>query len=182
MVDVTATRQARVRAPDLVGRGGWINSGGKSYSIRDFRGRFCLLDFWTFCCVNCLHVIDELRGLEEKYSDLLVVVGVHSPKFAHEAEHDAVVDAVERYGVRHLVLDDPDLATWSAYAVRAWPTLALVDPQGYVVAQFSGEGHAHGIDALLSELVAEHDRAGTLVRGDGPYVPPPAHASQRCVP
>jgi len=178
MVVVTETRQARVRAPDLVGRGGWINSGGRSYSIADFRGRFCLLDFWTFCCVNCLHVIDELRGLEEKYSDLLVVVGVHSPKFAHEAEHEAVVDAVERYDVRHLVLDDPDLATWSAYAVRAWPTLALVDPEGYVVAQFSGEGHAHGIDALLTELVAEHDRAGTLHRGDGPYVPPAAQPSQ----
>jgi hypothetical protein len=90
------------------------------------------------------------------------IVGVHSPKFVHEADHEAVLAAVERYDVRHPVLDDPDLTTWSAYAVRAWPTLALVDPEGYVVAQFSGEGHAHGLDALLAELVAEHDRKGTL--------------------
>ena len=101
-----------------------------------------------------------------------MVVGVHSPKFVHEAEHDAVVEAVERYDVRHPVLDDPDLITWGAYAVRAWPTLALVDPEGYVVAQFSGEGHAHGLDVLLAELVAEHETKGTLHRGDGPYVPP----------
>jgi thiol-disulfide isomerase/thioredoxin len=165
-------RQVRVRAPELVGAGGWLNTGGKDYSIADLRGRIVLLDFWTFCCINCLHVIDELRDLEDKYADTLVIVGVHSPKFVHEAEHEAVVAAVERYDVRHPVLDDPDLATWDAYAVRAWPTLALVDPEGYVVAQFSGEGHAHGLDTLVAELVAEHDAKGTLHRGDGPYVPP----------
>ena len=165
-------RPVRVRAPELIGRGGWLNTGGRAYAIKDFRGRFVLLDFWTFCCINCLHVIDELRPLEHKYQDSLVVVGVHSPKFVHEADHQAVADAVERYDVRHPVLDDPDLTTWAAYAVRAWPTLALVDPQGYVVAQLSGEGHAHGLDALLAELVEEHAAKGTLHQGDGPYVPP----------
>jgi thiol-disulfide isomerase/thioredoxin len=89
-----------------------------------------LLDFWTFCCINCLHVLDELRELEEKYADVLVTIGVHSPKFAHEADHEAVVAAVERYDVRHPVLDDPELATWSRYTVRAWPTLVVVDPEG----------------------------------------------------
>jgi thiol-disulfide isomerase/thioredoxin len=155
-----------------VGRGGWLNTGGRSYALADLRGSFVLLDFWTFCCINCLHVIDELRPLEAKYSDVLVVVGVHSPKFVHETDHAAVAAAVERYEVDHPVLDDPDLTTWEAYAVRAWPTLALVDPEGYVVAQFSGEGHANGLDLLLAELVEEHDRKGTLRRGDGPYVPP----------
>ena len=168
----TTARQARVRAPELVGRGGWVNTGGRTLSLAELRGSFVLLDFWTFCCINCLHVISELRPLEAKYSDVLVVVGVHSPKFVHEADHAAVVAAVERYEVDHPVLDDPDLTTWESYAVRAWPTLALVDPEGYVVAQLSGEGHAHGLDLLLAELVAEHERKGTLRRGDGPYVPP----------
>ncbi len=162
----------RVRAPELVGRGGWLNTGGRDLSLAGLRGKIVLLDFWTFCCVNCLHVLDELRPLEEKYADVLVTVGVHSPKFVHEAEHDAVVAAVERYGVHHPVLDDPDLTTWGQYAVRAWPTLAVVDPEGYVVAQLSGEGHAHALDTLIAELVAEHEAAGTLHRGDGPYVPP----------
>ena len=168
----SSPRRARVRAPELVGRGGWLNTGGRSYSISDFRGRFLLLDFWTFCCINCLHVLEELRPLEQTYAEQLVVIGVHSPKFVHEADHDSVVAAVERYEVRHPVLDDPDLTTWGAYAVRAWPTLALVDPEGYVVAQFSGEGHAHGLDALLAELVVEHAAKGTLHEGTGPYVPP----------
>ncbi len=146
----------------------------------DLRGRHVLIDFWTSCCVNCLHVLDELRPVEQRFADELVVVGVHSPKFEHERDPDAVVAAVERYGVHHPVLDDPDLVTWQAYAARAWPTLVLVDPEGYVVAQMSGEGHAHGLSVLLEELVAEHDANGTLHRGAGPYVaPPPPETSLR---
>lgn len=122
--------------------------------------------------MNCLHVLDELRELEEKHRDTVVIIGVHSPKFVHEAEHQAVVDAVERYGVEHPVLDDPELATWKQYAVRAWPTLVVIDPEGYVVAQHAGEGHAHAIARLVEELEAEHTAKGTLRRGDGPYVAP----------
>ncbi|MEB8344162.1 NHL domain-containing thioredoxin family protein [Streptomyces endophyticus] len=166
------TRRARVRAPELVGKGGWLNTGGSEYTLADLRGRIVILDFWTFCCINCLHVLDELRELEEKHRDTVVIIGVHSPKFVHEAEHTAVVDAVERYGVEHPVLDDPELATWKQYAVRAWPTLVVVDPEGYVVAQHAGEGHAHAIGALVEELEAEHAAKGTLRRGEGPYVAP----------
>ncbi|GAA2809515.1 redoxin domain-containing protein [Kitasatospora paracochleata] len=164
--------RARVRAPELVGAGGWLNTGGKDLSLADFRGRILVLDFWTFCCINCLHVLDELRELEEKHRDTVVIVGVHSPKFVHEAEHQAVVDAVARYEVHHPVLDDPELATWKQYAVRAWPTLVVIDPEGYVVAQHAGEGHAHAIAKLVEELEAEHSAKGTLRRGDSPYVPP----------
>ncbi|AWZ05658.1 MULTISPECIES: NHL domain-containing thioredoxin family protein [unclassified Streptomyces] len=165
-------RRARVRAPELIGKGGWLNTGGKELTLADLRGKCVVVDFWTFCCVNCLHVLDELRELEEKHRDTVVIIGVHSPKFVHEAEHSAVVDAVERYGVHHPVLDDPELATWKQYAVRAWPTLVVIDPEGYVVAQHAGEGHAHAIERLVEELEAEHGAKGTLRRGDGPYVAP----------
>ncbi|WP_079405592.1 NHL domain-containing thioredoxin family protein [Streptomyces sp. 3211] len=167
-----APRRARVRAPELIGKGGWLNTGGKELSLADLRGRIAILDFWTFCCINCLHVLDELRELEEKHRDTVVIIGVHSPKFVHEAEHAAVIDAVERYQVHHPVLDDPELATWKQYAVRAWPTLVVIDPEGYIVAQHAGEGHAHAIARLVEELEAEHEAKGTLRRGDGPYVAP----------
>ncbi|NEA57620.1 redoxin domain-containing protein [Streptomyces sp. SID13666] len=166
------TARARVRAPELIGKGGWLNTGDHQLTLADLRGRIVILDFWTFCCVNCLHVLDELRELEEKHRDTVVIIGVHSPKFVHEAEHQAVVDAVERYEVHHPVLDDPELGTWKQYAVRAWPTLVVVDPEGYVVAQHAGEGHAHALEALVTELEAEHGAKGTLRRGDGPYVAP----------
>ncbi len=166
-----------VRAPELVGRGGWINTGGQAYSLSDFRGRFLLLDFWTYCCINCLHVLDELRPVEAEFADALVVVGVHSPKFVHEAEHTSVLAAVARYGVEHPVLDDPDLVTWNAYAIKAWPTLVLVDPAGRIAWTGSGEGHAHALTALLRELVPLAEAEGTLQRKAGPFVAPAADAT-----
>ncbi|VXB88274.1 conserved hypothetical protein [Arthrobacter sp. 9V] len=167
----TVRTQHRVRASELEGRG-WLNTGGKSLDLESLRGKIVLLDFWTFCCINCLHVLDELRPLEEKYSDVLVTVGVHSPKFEHEADPVALASAVERYEIHHPVLDDPELATWKAYTARAWPTLVVIDPEGYIVAHLSGEGHAGGLGVLLEELVAEHEAKGTLHRGNGPYVAP----------
>ena len=160
----------RVRGSELTGRN-WLNTGGRQLGLEELRGKIVLLDFWTFCCINCLHVLDELRPLEEKYSDVLVTVGVHSPKFEHEADPVALAAAVERYEITHPVLDDPELETWQAYTARAWPTLVVLDPEGYIVAHLSGEGHAAGLESLVAELVEEHDAKGTLHRGDGPYVP-----------
>ncbi|MGY5319133.1 NHL domain-containing thioredoxin family protein [Neomicrococcus lactis] len=164
---------SRVRASALEGRN-WLNTGGKQLNLEDLRGKIVILDFWTFCCINCLHVLDELRPLEEKYRDVLVTVGVHSPKFEHEADPIALAAAVERYEIHHPVLDDPELKTWQSYAARAWPTLVVVDPEGTNVAHLSGEGHANGLEVLVEELIAEHEAKGTLHRGDGPYVAPPA--------
>jgi thiol-disulfide isomerase/thioredoxin len=170
---------ARVRAPELRGRG-WLNTGGRELSLADLRGKIVLLDFWTFCCVNCLHVLDEMRPLEEEYGDVLVIVGVHSPKFEHEKDPVALAAAVERYGVGHPVVDDADMQLWQQYAARAWPTLSVIDPEGYVVATLAGEGHVPALRALIDELVATHEAKGTLHRGSGPFVPaPPATTALR---
>lgn len=167
----------RLRAPELRGRR-WLNTGGEELSLVGLRGRIVVLDFWTFCCVNCLHVLDELRPLEQEFADSLVIIGVHSPKFEHEGRPEAVEAAVERYAVHHPVLDDPDLVTWDAYTARAWPTLVVIDPEGYIVGQMSGEGHGPGIASLVRELIGEHIARGTLRRGDSPYVPPSSDSTQ----
>ena len=163
-------------APELIGDT-WIGTGGRRLGLGDLRGRIVLLDFWTLCCVNCHHVLAELRPIEAKYRDVLTVVGVHSPKFDHEKDPQAVRAAVERHGIEHPVLNDPNLATWSAYGVRAWPTLVVLDPAGEVAAQFSGEGHGHAIDAVIADLVRRHEAAGDLRRGPDVFVPlPPSSA------
>ena len=160
----------RVRAPEFVA-GDWFNTAGP-LTLAGLRGRFVLLDFWTFACGNCLHVLDELRPLEEQYGDRLTVVGIHSPKFPHEADPRALAAAIERYEVHHPVLNDPALTLWRQYAVRAWPTLVLVDPEGYVVAQAAGEGQVSALAAIIDRLTAEHEARGTVNRGTGPFVPP----------
>ncbi len=146
------TTLGRVRAPELRGAGGWINTE-HPLSLRDLRGRVVLLDFWTFCCINCLRVTEELRPLEKRFGDRLVVIGVHSPKFPHEADHAAVARAVARHRITHPVLDDPELETWQQYGVRAWPTLVVIDPDGYVVAMASGEGNAAALGDVIQQLL-----------------------------
>ena len=157
-------------APELSGDA-WLGTTTDQLGIESFRGRFLLLDFWTLCCVNCHHVLAELRELEATYADVLTVVGVHSPKFEHEKLADTVLQAIHRHDIHHPVLNDPDMTTWQAYGVRAWPTLVLVDPEGQIVATYSGEGHGHAIDALLQDLIPQHEDKGTLERGPGVYKP-----------
>jgi thiol-disulfide isomerase/thioredoxin len=164
-------RRGRVRAPELIGRGGWVNTQ-HDLSLKFLRGKVVLLDFWTFCCINCLHVLEELRPLEERFGDDLVVIGVHSPKFEHERDHEALVRAIARYDVRHPVLDDPDRATWDQYGVRAWPTLVLVDPAGYAVAAVSGEGNAVALEKTIAKMIEEHRAAGTLNEASIKTLPP----------
>lgn len=158
-------------APELIGEQ-WLGTGGRWLTMADLRGRVVLLDFWTLCCVNCHHVLAELEPLERRFSDVLTVVGVHSPKFEHEKDADAVAAAMQRHGIEHPVLNDPDMRTWEAYGARAWPTLVLVSPMGEIAARYSGEGHAHALEVAIEGLVAEAERAGALVRGAGPFVGP----------
>ena len=160
-----------VAAPELIGDA-WLSTGGRRLSITDLRGRFVLLDFWTLCCVNCHHVLAELRPIEAQFHDVLTVVGVHSPKFEHEKRPETVASAIERHDIHHPVLNDPNMSTWQSYGVRAWPTLVLIDPEGFIVATYSGEGHGHALTATLERLVPEYEARGTLVRGADVYVAP----------
>jgi thiol-disulfide isomerase/thioredoxin len=161
----------RRRAPELSGRA-WIGTAGQNLTLASLRGKAVILDFWTFCCINCLHVLDELRPLEAKYPDTLVVLAIHSPKFTHETDPAALRDAVSRYDIRHPVLDDPTLATWKAYGARAWPTLVLIDPAGRIATTMAGEGHGPALDAIVGEEIAHARRTGTLRPGPSPYIPP----------
>ncbi|RJQ84464.1 NHL domain-containing thioredoxin family protein [Amycolatopsis panacis] len=159
-----------MRAPELVGDV-WLNTGGHRLTLAELRGRVVLLDFWTSGCVNCLHVLDELRPLEAEFEDTLVTVGVHAPKFQHEGERASIEAAVRRYEVHHPVVNDPKMELWSQYAVRAWPTLVVVDPEGYVVHVAAGEGHGEALRRVIGDLIAKHDAKGTLRRGGSAYVP-----------
>lgn len=147
-----------------------MNTGGADLDLEALRGKIVLLDFWTFCCVNCLHVLDELRPLEAKWADELVVIGVHSPKFEFEKDPDALAANIERYEVTHPVIDDPELETWTEYGARAWPTLMVLDTHGRIAGNLSGEGHAANLDALIGRLVAEGETDGSLRRGPAPTV------------
>ncbi len=151
----------RVRAPELPQDRTWLNTD-RPLSLKDLKGRVVILDFWTYCCINCLHVLPDLKYLEQKYKDSLTVIGVHSAKFDNEKEAENIRQAILRYDIEHPVLVDSNFDVWQQYAVRAWPTLMVIDPEGYVIGYVSGEGNRDALDQLISQMVDEHREKGTI--------------------
>lgn len=151
----------RVRAPELPQNYPWLNTD-KPLSIKQLKGRVVILDFWTYCCINCLHILPDLKYLEQKYKDSLTVIGVHSAKFDNEKEIENIRQAILRYDIEHPVLVDSGFRVWQQYAVRAWPTLMVIDPQGYVIGYVSGEGDRDVLDQLIEQVIREHKELGTI--------------------
>jgi sugar lactone lactonase YvrE/thiol-disulfide isomerase/thioredoxin len=150
---------ARVRAPELPGDLEWFNTI-QPLTVSGQRGKVVLLDFWTYSCINCLHVLPDLRYLEEKYPADLTVIGIHSPKYPHERIADHLQKAINRYAIRHPVANDTAFRLWRQYAIRAWPSVALIDPEGYVVGVISGEGRRAQLDDLIRENLLVAERKG----------------------
>jgi thiol-disulfide isomerase/thioredoxin/sugar lactone lactonase YvrE len=145
-----------VPAPEFPPGLDWLNVNGP-LSLADLRGKIVLLDFWTYGCINCLHVIPDLKQLEEKYAAELVVVGVHSAKFDNEAETENIRRIIQRYELAHPVVNDHDFVVWNAYGARAWPTFVLIDPQGNIVGYEAGEGIYDLFDFVIGEMVREFE-------------------------
>lgn len=156
-------RQDRLSAPDFPEGLEWLNTE-RPLSLRDLRGKIVLLDFWTYCCINCMHILPDLKRLEKKYERELVVIGVHSAKFFTEQESRNIRQAILRYEIEHPVVNDNQMRIWELYGVRAWPTLVLIDPQGKIVYYRSGEGVYELFDRLIAQLIADFDRRGLLDR------------------
>jgi thiol-disulfide isomerase/thioredoxin len=154
-------QDGRVRAPELTGGRGWLNTD-KPLSLAALKGKFVLLDFWTYGCINCIHIIPDLKRLEEKYAKQLVVIGVHSAKFDNEKDTENIRRIVVRYEIEHPVVNDADFSIWQSYGVRAWPTQVLIDPAGYVMGAVSGEGNYQVIDKAITAAVEEFRRRGEL--------------------
>jgi|694.fasta_scaffold17366_8 thiol-disulfide isomerase/thioredoxin len=151
----------RFKAPDLEGGAGWLNCGGP-ITLKDLRGKVVLLDFWTFCCINCMHILPDLKFLERKYPKELVVVGVHSAKFDNEKESENIRRAIVRYEIEHPVVNDAEMTIWRKFGVNSWPTLVLIDPEGNYCGYVSGEGQRELLDAVVEKLVTYHRAKGTL--------------------
>ncbi|WP_138503987.1 thioredoxin-like domain-containing protein [Nostoc sp. PA-18-2419] len=151
----------RVRAPELPQNYSWLNTD-KPISLKQFKGRVVILDFWTYCCINCLHILPDLKYLEQKYKDSLSVIGVHSGKFDNEKETENIRQAILRYDIEHPVIVDSGFRVWEEYAVRAWPTLMIIDPEGYVVASVPGEGNRDALEELIEKLIQQHRQKGTI--------------------
>jgi thiol-disulfide isomerase/thioredoxin len=158
---MSVQEKARVRAPEITGGQGWLNTD-KPLSLAALKGKIVLLDFWTYGCINCIHIIPDLKKLEAKYANQLVVIGVHSAKFQNEKETENIRRIILRYEIEHPVYNDSEYAVWQSYGVRAWPTQVLIDPAGYIIGGVSGEGNYEVIDQSIAKVADDFRKKGEL--------------------
>lgn len=158
-----AAQDPKAKLPDNVFEGalGWINTGGP-IRLSDLRGKIVLLDFWTYCCINCHHVLPDLEFLEEKYPNQLVVIGVHTAKFEAERVTENIRQKVREYRIKHPVANDGDQIIWNRLGVNSWPTLVLIDANGFFRGYASGEGNRDVLDREIGKLIAQHKAKGEL--------------------
>jgi thiol-disulfide isomerase/thioredoxin len=152
-------------APDINTAYGWLNTK-KPYTLKDFQGKILVLDFWTLGCINCQHIIPDLQKLEQKFSNEIVIVGVHSAKFKSEKETKRIQAAIAKLGIDHPVVNDADYAVWKAYGVNAWPTLVLISPDGKIAFKQEGENVYDVLRPQIEKLAREY--AGAIK--EGPFV------------
>src|SRR5262245_28412753 len=150
-----------VKAPELEGGVAWLNTAG-ALKLQDLKGKIVILDFWTFCCINCIHTLPDLAKLEQKYEKELVVIGVHSAKFANEKVTENIRKAILRYQIQHPVVNDADMKILERYGVSSWPTLVVIDPEGNYLGTASGEGNFDLLDQVMQKLIKKHTDNKTL--------------------
>src|SRR5256714_8201871 len=160
-LEMAAQERTKIRAPELTGDRGWLNTS-KPLSLAALKGKVVLLDFWTYGCINCMHIIPDLKKIEKKYPNELVVIGVHSAKFQNEKDTENIRRIVLRYEIEHPIVNDADFNIWRAYAVDAWPTRYLIDPAGYIIGRLSGEGGYETLDKTIADTLAEFRKRGEL--------------------
>jgi thiol-disulfide isomerase/thioredoxin len=153
-----------IKAPEFPPDFNWINTK-ESLSLEKLKGHIIVLDFWTYCCINCMHTLPVLAELEKKYGDQPVVfIGVHSAKFFNEQDRKNIEQAVARYEISHPVLVDRKMTVWSKFGITGWPTIAIIDPNGTLVYRQSGEGQKEMIEDTIDVLLEKHSKSHTLAR------------------
>jgi len=154
--------EPRQKAPELDGGVAWLNTAAP-LKLKDLRGKIVILDFWTLCCINCIHTLPVLAKLEKKYPNEIVVVGVHSAKFDNEKNSESIRKALLRYEIHHPVVNDADMKIWRTYGINSWPTIVMIDPEGNLWKKGSGEGLGDAIDLEITKLIKIHREKKTLV-------------------
>lgn len=123
-----------------------------------------MLDFWTYCCINCMHILPELAKLEAAFPNEIVVIGVHSAKFDEEKLDENIREAILRYRIKHPVVNDSDHAIWDAFGVGSWPSLRVIDPEGNIVAGDSGEVEFESLEKFFRSVIPYYQKKERLTK------------------
>lgn len=120
---------------------------GKPVSLKDFRGKIIMLDFWASWCGPCRAAFPHVRELYNKYKDKgFVIIGVSVDRNA-----DKWVAASNEENISWInLIDNKKEKVASKYLADAIPTVVLINQKGEIVYRSNDPS---GIDAELEKLL-----------------------------
>jgi len=171
-----------MKAPEINRMGlSWFNVE-KPLNLDDLSGRLVVLEFWTYCCINSLHLQPTLRRITERFPNEAVVIGVHCPKFAAERDPANLAHALASHDIRYPVAHDPTMTLWQDYHIQAWPTLMLIDPEGCIIGSLAGEADPQRLPDGIGAMIGDWKARGKIKGAPVPVIPHVKAGNRLCYP
>ncbi|KAI5705598.1 hypothetical protein M8J76_011045 [Diaphorina citri] len=158
---------SNLKISDFLPEQEWMNTTEPLSLNSHLKNKIVIMDFFTYCCINCMHILPDLKEIEEKFpvEKGLVVVGVHYAKFTNEKLSSNIEAAVHRYEINHPVVNDESGHMWNELDVNCWPTLVVLAPGSIPVLHLQGEGNKELLlifIEVLIELMEENNKLSKL--------------------
>ncbi len=153
----------------------WVNCA--PIALANLRGRVTLLYFFCSSSNYCQQLNSEIKQLEAKFHDGLNVIGVHTPKFSYESDSANVLKCVNRWLIRHPVINDAHWQLWRMLNIEAWPTVVLLDAEGKLSGVYFGDGHKAELESRINQLLNDAHMRGIRSKEAPPSVKKPETSS-----
>lgn len=164
--DTTKLGQAKYKVPELVTTDGWINSSGES--LADHRGKVVVVHFYACGCINCIHNYPWYREWQQRFADeKFVLIGIHSPETSAERDLSHVRRKAAEEKLTFPILLDGKSQNWANWGNSMWPSVYVIDQQGYLRYFWPGELKWQGTDGekhlrdRITELLQTKNSSGS---------------------
>ncbi len=154
--DTTSLKRIYPLAPELIDSGEW--TGGTPTTLADHRGKVVLVHFYAFQCHNCVANFDHYNRWQQEWADQgVTVIGIQTPETTAERDVTLVRIAAKEKGFEFPVLIDLYSKNWEAWGNTMWPTVYVVDKNGYIRSWWQGELNWQGAtgDKTIEQMVAQ---------------------------
>jgi thiol-disulfide isomerase/thioredoxin len=150
---IAAVMAASAAFAPLLHATSWL---GRAPTAQQLENKVVLVDVFTFDCINCRHVVPELRTLRARLpaSDF-AIVGIHSPETPYERDRANLIQNLAAQGITWPVAIDNDFSLWRAYGIEYWPTQLIFDRHGRLRKTIIGEGQDDVVASTVRDLLSE---------------------------
>jgi peroxiredoxin len=158
--DPSKLKRIYAMAPEFVNVDHWINS--EPLKMSELNGKVVIVHFYAFQCHNCHANFGIYQRWHKELADKgVVVVGIQTPETNDERDAEAVRAAAQEKALDFPILVDLDSQNWKAWGNTMWPTVYVVDKNGYIRHWWQGELNWKGatadktIEDVVDGLLAE---------------------------